>query len=721
MAEMEAALAEAKLEHMRAKDLIAEQDRAMTHMQGEYESLNREKSESTVALLQSAEREAEMKASISELSTELDSQQERINDMAAAYQRLQVDFTEYQETHADKDREIPKNEGLYSKSIGEEEAAVLPAMQENGAPKMDKTEKLATSVSEREAVSDMALHMHCRETEMDLKAGIVQLTDALGSAVRRAEDFEAEYKDLEAAHHRYKHVQEEQVRVLERKISELGKGRSDASSEAVPAQSITNPAVDRAAIEQEIVGHFEKIFEDYKIAAEEEIAHLNEQCATLEDRVRGYELNPPLATIKEEASAETSATNSLNRIYVEDEGERSAFEAQVKALTASHEAEMNAIKDEYTKKIVFLEEHLKEVVNATALVDSAIRRSSFTTPTSPRTAKQRNSTANVEGSSQDPSMVESLPIYMQFSASADPSESENVMTWYVAQTRELNEQITMLRSQNERHLDEIMALRKACAEATTAINASAGSEKGSASVGKGTSESSEALDALRKEHAAEIDRLKRELDEVVSCVGHVDMAIRGGAGQQTHTNMNRQLPSPSLQGVGKPMDAADMIKIVHVQRIVRSYIARRQVMRKLKLKMARETGVLVALRDTVQGESGWYGTDKGIFYFSLVKGQWVHMLGPIHEDDFDHAFRALRRMRVLENAAETLRMLASNGSIVSMMTSATAGTRAGVSKGLRGVMGMENLYLNPVDEKLYVVSSVERHMRLLNVSQNGSV
>jgi hypothetical protein len=50
----------------------------------------------------------------------------------------------------------------------------------------------------------------------------------------------------------------------------------------------------------------------------------------------------------------------------------------------------------------------------------------------------------------------------------------------------------------------------------------------------------------------------------------------------------------------------------------RGYLGRQRVKRIQNFKKADETGVLVALKNTKQGETGWYaGPNGGIFYFVL--------------------------------------------------------------------------------------------------------
>ncbi len=87
-------------------------------------------------------------------------------------------------------------------------------------------------------------------------------------------------------------------------------------------------------------------------------------------------------------------------------------------------------------------------------------------------------------------------------------------------------------------------------------------------------------------------------------------------------------------------------KLVKLQSISRSFVARNQVSRFKQQLLARVNGRLVAMNNTIQGESGWYTHNDNIYYFVTTNGsivgsgnssssssngqkEWIKVLGPI--------------------------------------------------------------------------------------------
>lgn len=68
-------------------------------------------------------------------------------------------------------------------------------------------------------------------------------------------------------------------------------------------------------------------------------------------------------------------------------------------------------------------------------------------------------------------------------------------------------------------------------------------------------------------------------------------------------------------------------KIVRLQSRIRTFIARRKYLRTKTYVSAKQSGVLVAVQGTKQGDTGWYiEPNGGIFYFVLVKVCADHLL-----------------------------------------------------------------------------------------------
>ena len=86
---------------------------------------------------------------------------------------------------------------------------------------------------------------------------------------------------------------------------------------------------------------------------------------------------------------------------------------------------------------------------------------------------------------------------------------------------------------------------------------------------------------------------------------------------------------------------------IKVQAMVRGYLGRLRVRRLQVLVRARLSGVLVALKDTEQGETGWYvAPDGAIYYFVLTadKSNWIATAGPIDFDTFEKLNLTLKRL-----------------------------------------------------------------------------
>ncbi len=70
-------------------------------------------------------------------------------------------------------------------------------------------------------------------------------------------------------------------------------------------------------------------------------------------------------------------------------------------------------------------------------------------------------------------------------------------------------------------------------------------------------------------------------------------------------------------------------RFVNLTSVARGFLGRRRVNRLKLFKLADETGVLVAMSNTVQGESGWYvGPHGSIFYFVLKEVSFDPSLPP---------------------------------------------------------------------------------------------
>lgn len=80
--------------------------------------------------------------------------------------------------------------------------------------------------------------------------------------------------------------------------------------------------------------------------------------------------------------------------------------------------------------------------------------------------------------------------------------------------------------------------------------------------------------------------------------------------------------------------------VTKVQAHIRGILGRFRVDRLKLSKFAAENGVLIALKPTVQGESGWYlSPDRSIYYFALKDGDWCQVCGPMSLDVWEDIVR----------------------------------------------------------------------------------
>jgi hypothetical protein len=95
-------------------------------------------------------------------------------------------------------------------------------------------------------------------------------------------------------------------------------------------------------------------------------------------------------------------------------------------------------------------------------------------------------------------------------------------------------------------------------------------------------------------------------------------------------------PLERVSQLMKKLTKFQLIKIVKFQAAIRGYIGRARVTRTRNVMSAKQSGVLIAMKHTVQGESGWYLAPNGfVFYFILDNGEWINAAGPIDLDSFE--------------------------------------------------------------------------------------
>ena len=119
------------------------------------------------------------------------------------------------------------------------------------------------------------------------------------------------------------------------------------------------------------------------------------------------------------------------------------------------------------------------------------------------------------------------------------------------------------------------------------------------------------LNALKTTHTEVVDKLNKQLEEYSTTTS---LLQKENEGLQYKTRFIKDELQDKLQLAAK-LDDKMFVKLTS---LARGYLGRKKVDRLKLFKIADETGILVAMSNTVQGESGWYiGPQGSIFYFVL--------------------------------------------------------------------------------------------------------
>jgi len=106
----------------------------------------------------------------------------------------------------------------------------------------------------------------------------------------------------------------------------------------------------------------------------------------------------------------------------------------------------------------------------------------------------------------------------------------------------------------------------------------------------------------------------------------------------------KTLAAPYLRIRSAPNDPKVIRGATALQAVVRGCLSRVRTRELFLQKIAAETGTLVAKRDTVQGDSGWYtGPDRSVYYFVLENGNWTMTCGPMTQQEYEEIARKTYR------------------------------------------------------------------------------
>jgi hypothetical protein len=205
--------------------------------------------------------------------------------------------------------------------------------------------------------------------------------------------------------------------------------------------------------------------------------------------------------------------------------------------------------------------------------------------------------------------------------------------------QERDENLNLLQSleeENQMHQRDIGILLGKLAEYEAQIQAL---QSGNADVAPVPGSSLEGTDVTTSPTVPAAKLLRQDTQEVLS--GMMDMNFELSASDNANSLGERETQANPSSSPSKKLAAiesidADMANAMNkITSVARGFLARQRVQQLKLYRLAEETGVLVAMGNTVQGESGWYAGPNGqIFYFVLHNGQWIYAAGPIDGDTF---------------------------------------------------------------------------------------
>jgi len=150
---------------------------------------------------------------------------------------------------------------------------------------------------------------------------------------------------------------------------------------------------------------------------------------------------------------------------------------------------------------------------------------------------------------------------------------------------------------------------------------------------------------LKEAHAAEVNRLQANAADLSRALDVAQTALR------------QQFNEKEMEVIARSASLSEneLRFIVKAQAVARKIIAKNRIGMIRMAKKARDEGILIAVKPTVQGESGWYvHPDQSIYNFSLQPdGSWAQTSPPLTPLEW----KAIVRLVESKNPSLTSRML----------------------------------------------------------------
>jgi hypothetical protein len=226
----------------------------------------------------------------------------------------------------------------------------------------------------------------------------------------------------------------------------------------------------------------------------------------------------------------------------------------------------------------------------------------------------------------------------------------------------------------------------------------------------------------------DLSSVTRKFQEISDALDqHTSAASASGPGPASGPASGSDSPRGAGAGLGlggigrsvlKPLSPRTSTRIEKLQAMVRGFLARATT-KKIKIHhAAKASGVLIAMKKTIQGETGWYvGPDGSVYYFVLDEGEWILTCGPIAREMFDEVIASFKPLQ---------KTLSSQNSFQERPTSASSTSSGGRGGGGAGAGGLlrkvefeliahsidlhGELYMSPLTWRLHYVLSIDTLM-----------
>mmetsp|Transcript_816 Transcript_816/g.1370 ORF Transcript_816/g.1370 Transcript_816/m.1370 type:complete len:992 (-) Transcript_816:209-3184(-) len=194
-------------------------------------------------------------------------------------------------------------------------------------------------------------------------------------------------------------------------------------------------------------------------------------------------------------------------------------------------------------------------------------------------------------------------------------------------TRKLQSRLDEREKEIESLRDKIRSQEKEKENQVISLNESLASERSAMQNLRNQITSYENLLASR---SVEINDLKAKETEMKSRLSTLEESLQGAEEELRLSRMN------SIEARSSTLSPRSLSRVNKLQAAARGFIARASTTRMKIHHAAKTSGVLVAMRKTIQGESGWYCAPNGsLYYFVLDEGEWLLTCGPISKEKFE--------------------------------------------------------------------------------------